>query len=245
MNYLSYLARRFEALGVALLVCVLYSYSSSAPATERPVPVEALAAQLQVGDLVFIRLPYLLTRKIADANNSWVNHVGIVIDVSGAEPVIAESRIPRAKTGGLADFLARSEHGRVAVRRLPKRLSPEEQQALQTAARARLGAWYDLGFDLHSRKQFCSKYVREVLQQATGTSIGEVETFKTLLARHPAADQSFWKLWFLGAIPWQRETVTPASEYASIELSTVFDGQSVNTRSLSVKNRASNGASSL
>ena len=56
-----------------------------------PNPIEStsrLAAHLQVGDLVFIRIPLLPFRKVAEATCSWTNHVGIVLDVSGQEPVI-------------------------------------------------------------------------------------------------------------------------------------------------------------
>ncbi|MGG8911162.1 hypothetical protein ACQ9AK_07555, partial [Escherichia coli] len=28
---------------------------------------------------------------------------------------------------------------------------------------------------------------------------------------HPNAKLTFWKFWFLGSIPWERKTVTPAS----------------------------------
>ena len=37
-----------------------------------------VARQVEVGDIVFIRVPSLLFRKVADANGSWTNHVGIV-----------------------------------------------------------------------------------------------------------------------------------------------------------------------
>jgi len=36
------------------------------------------------------------------------------------------------------------------------------------------------GFDLHSPGQFCSRFVREVLLEATGVEVGEVETFGAL-----------------------------------------------------------------
>jgi hypothetical protein len=66
--------------------------------------------------------------------------------------------------------------------------------------------------------------VREVLHEATGTLVGEVESFSALLARNPATDVGFWRLWFFGRIPWERRTVTPASLLESPHLRAVFDG---------------------
>ena len=182
---------------------------------------------LQVGDVVFIRVPHLLYRKVAEANASWTNHVGVVIEVGEGGATVAESRVPRAGATSFSQFVARSEHGRVAVRRLSRGLSDDEKLRVVEAARLRFGQWYDLGFDVESSRQFCSKFVREVMLQATGESVGSVETFASLLALHPDADQRFWTWWYLGNIPWQRKTVTPASQYESAVLHTVFDGRVV------------------
>jgi len=38
------------------------------------------------------------------------------------------------------------------------------------------------------------------------------------------ADLGFWKVWYFGRIPWQRETVTPASVLSSAQLRPIFDG---------------------
>jgi len=183
-----------------------------------------LARQLQVGDLVFIRVAALPFRKVAAATNSWTNHVGVVVATNGPEPVIAESTFPLSKRGGLAHFLARSEGGRVEISRLNTPLSAGQQQLLVQAAQKRMGIFYDTGFDLHSRRQFCSRFAYEVLREAGGVEVGQVETFATLLAQNPQADQGFWKLWYFGRIPWQRETVTPASVMRDAQVHTVFDG---------------------
>jgi hypothetical protein len=44
------------------------------------------------------------------------------------------------------------------------------------------------------------------------------------LADLDAADIAFWRVWYFGSIPWQRETVTPASVLHTPGLRTVFDG---------------------
>ena len=215
--------RRSRHLLAVLAIGLLAQGASTAaelPTISRP----ALARQLQVGDLVFIRVSALPFRKVAETTNSWTNHVGIVVATDGAEPVIAESTFPVSKRGGLSPFLARSEGGRVEVSRLNTPLTAEQQRALVQAADARMGILYDTGFDLHSRRQFCSRFVHEVLHDASGTKVGETETFAALLARNPDTDQSFWKYWYFGQIPWQRETVTPASVMGSAQVHAVFDG---------------------
>jgi hypothetical protein len=63
-----------------------------------------------------------------------------------------------------------------------------------------------------------------VLDDAVGVKLGEVENFATLLNRNPHADQTFWRVWYFGSIPWQRETVTPAGLLRDARLHIVFDG---------------------
>lgn len=197
----------------------------SATAQAAPYSVEMLGKSLEVGDLVFIRIPHQPFIEVADTTLSWTNHVGIVIDVSGEEPVIAESRIPLSGKTTWASFVARSDNGRIAVLRPLALLNAQQRSELRRAAEARYGIHYDTGFDLYSRGEFCSRYVREVLQQATGISYGRTQKFSTLLADNPHADLNFWKVWYFGYIPWQRETVTPASLLEDKKLQRVFDGR--------------------
>lgn len=215
----------FKSRAVAcgtFVLCTLLSLPASAGDVAS---VRALGTELHVGDLVFTRIDAKPFREVAKATGSWTNHVGIVLDVSGDEPVIGESKFPLSGTTTWARFVGRSDGGRVAVLRLASELTPEQQVALRAAAVRRAGVFYDTGFDIASaRRQFCSRYVREVLIEASGTALGEVETFGELLARRPDANLGFWKLWYFGSIPWQRRTVTPASVMRSPALRPVFDG---------------------
>ena len=187
-------------------------------------PVGELARSLEVGDIVFTRIGAYPFRKVAEATGTWTNHVGIVLDVSGKEPVIGESRFPFSGSTTLSRFVARSAGGRVAVMRLPTPLTTAQQAAIVDAATQRAHVFYDTGFDAHSHRQFCSRYVREVLRQGAGVEVGRVETFQALLESAPKADVAFWRVWYFGSIPWQRETVTPASVLHSPGLKTIFDG---------------------
>ena len=168
-----------------------------------------------------------LTHPVAEATGTWTNHVGIVLDVSGKEPVIGESRFPFSGSTTLSRFVARSAGGRVAVMRLPTPLTEAQQIAIVAAGAQREHVFYDTGFDARSHRQFCSRYVREVLQQGTGVEVGRIETFHELLASAPQADVGFRRAWYFGSIPWQRETVTPASVLHTPGLKAVFDGVAI------------------
>lgn len=210
--------------GIFALMTGLSAHCAFADSTLPTMSEATLARQLEVGDLVFIRVSALPFRKVAEATGTWANHVGIVVATDGLEPVIAESTFPLSKQGGLTRFLARSEGGRVEISRLNSRLSVIQQRTLILAAEKRTGILYDTGFDLHSRRQFCSRFVYEVIREATGIEVGKVETFGTLLTQNPDIKLGFWRLWYFGRIPWQRETVTPASVLDSAHLHSVFDG---------------------
>ena len=196
-----------------------------APAPALPtISLRTLASNLAVGDLIFIRVAAKPFLEVADATLSWTNHVGVVVDVTGPEPLVAEATLPWSRNTGLSRFVLRSQRGRFSVSRLNSELTEQQKLSVTQAAAQRSGVLYDTGFDLTSTRQFCSRYVREVLLEATGHAVGEVETFKELLSRNPAAKLGFWRAWWSGDIPWARTTVTPASVLNSPELHSVFDG---------------------
>lgn len=229
----SLIRRSHACLRIALSIAVLTASSLS---MGEPNPAEAehraqataatryLAQQVRVGDVVFIRVAARPFLEVSAATGSWTNHVGIVVDVGGDEPLIGESKFPFSGATPWSNFIARSEGGRVAIARLHSDLTLEQQQQLRSSADRRAGIFYDTGFNLHSSRQFCSRYVREVVAEATGVILGQVETFADLLARRPQTRLSFWKFWYFGRIPWERETVTPASLLESSHLHLVFDG---------------------
>ena len=189
---------------------------------------------LRIGDVVFIRVGAYPFRQVAAATRSWTNHVGIVVAMHDGHAMVAESRFPISGSTSMSRFVARSEGRRVAIARMKQPLSPAQEASVKTAASKRTGVFYDTGFDFHSRRQFCSRFVHEVLQEATGARVGEVQSFQELLTQQPDVDLRFWRAWYFGSIPWKRQTVTPASMLASPELEFVFDsvGGTNNTRAV-------------
>jgi hypothetical protein len=191
-----------------------------------PINVKDMGKQLRVGDVVFIHIPKFPFTKVADTTSSWTNHVGVVTDISGTDPVISESRVPVAGNTTWTRFVSRSRAGRIAITRLPEPLNAQQQFNLKKAVEKRRGILYDTGFNLDSRhREFCSRYVREVLNESVGIELGEIESFAVLLKHNPDADQKFWRAWYFGKIPWQRNTITPASLLRDVRMQVVFDGQ--------------------
>ena len=218
--------RRMAAILLCVMSAAVYAKATNFP---EPVPrahesVSQLSKDLNVGDVVFIHVSPLPFEKVSAATQSWVNHVGIVVNASPTDPVIAESTFPFSRTTTLSRFTQRSQDGRVAIARLNPPLTEPQRDGVRRAARHRLGIFYDTGFNLNSPRQFCSRFVREVLADATGVTVGEVQTFRTLLQSNPDTDIGFWRLWYLGRIPWERTTVTPASLLHSDRMNIIFDG---------------------
>ncbi|MBJ9755631.1 YebB family permuted papain-like enzyme [Burkholderia cepacia] len=183
----------------------------------------SLPAEPEIGDIVFIRVTVRPFLEVANATRSWTNHVGIVVGERDGEPLVAESTFPLSRVTTMSRFLARSDRGACVIARLKQPLDAEQRRRLVDAAMRRTGVVYDTGFDLASRRQFCSRFVREVVRDATQIVLGDVETFDTLLRRNPGHPLGFWRIWYFGRIPWQRRTVTPASLLESDALRVVAD----------------------
>ncbi|MCH2208458.1 MAG: YebB family permuted papain-like enzyme [Lentisphaerales bacterium] len=179
--------------------------------------------RIKLGDVVFISIPNVLYRKVAATTKSWTSHVGFVHSFKDGEWQIAESAVPTCTITPLSKFIDRSENGMFAVRRLKEPLNEEAISKLQKAAESRMGRLYHFGFKLHSKRQFCSKFVYQVYKEALNIEVGSVTTFRELLQTNPEAPLTFWRLWYFGFIPWKRMTITPASQLRCPKLETVFE----------------------
>ena len=190
--------------------------------TERKMTIRSTDADLRDGDLVFIAIDNFLYRRVARATKGWTSHVGIVFKES-RDWVVYESTIPTARVTPLETFIDRSTAGTFAVRRLAAGLSEIDARALRREAERHLGKLYHLGFDLDSRRQFCSKLVYQSYLDAVGIEVGRVETARDLVTANPQESLTFWRLWFLGRIPWSRRVITPQSQYEDPNFYTVFE----------------------
>lgn len=178
-------------------------------------------AQLQEGDILFISIDALLYKQVARGTGSWCSHVGFAVQERG-EWFVLESAVPVVRRTPLRSFLSKTCGSEVAVRRLQGGVTPQQVSRLKAEADKRMGTLYHLGFKFDSGRQFCSKFVHECFRDALGVELGRVETLEQLLDSNPQASVGFWRCWYLGLIPWQRRTVTPASQLADPSLDTVF-----------------------
>ncbi|WP_280631733.1 YiiX/YebB-like N1pC/P60 family cysteine hydrolase, partial [Salmonella enterica] len=105
-------------------------------------------------------------------------------------------------------------------------LTVEQKLAIMEQVPARLNKFYHTGFKYESSRQFCSKFVFDIYKEALCIPVGDIETFEELLHSNPDAKLTFWKFWFLGSIPWDRKTVTPASLWHHPNLDVIYQSHS-------------------
>lgn len=180
-----------------------------------------VSANLQEGDILFISINAFLYKQVAKGTGSWSSHVGFALQ-EGNDWYVLESKVPTVSKTPLRKYLSRTCNGEVMVRRLPSSLTKTQVHELKRAANKRHGQFYHLGFKYESQRQFCSKFVYQVYKEALGIELGKVQTLEQLLEENPQASVRFWRCWYLGFIPWQRKTITPASQIADPQLTTVF-----------------------
>lgn len=153
-------------------------------------------------------LPYLVKYQLHQI-------VGVI--TSGSLSVITVKTSCLQKAGfpltitTLSRFIKRSANQRYAIKRLDAGLTEQQKQRIVEQVPSRLRKLYHTGFKYESSRQFCSKFVFDIYKEALCIPVGEIETFGELLNSNPNAKLTFWKFWFLGSIPWERKTVTPAS----------------------------------
>lgn len=167
--------------------------------------------KLREGDLIFISIPNTLYRAIEKSTNSKTSHIGILIK-NNNQWMVAESRVPTSTLTPLSDFINRSDNSWFEIRRYNKSLSKTQIENLKKSCDTRYGIPYDFSFNLKSKKMFCSRFVYEVFKESCNVKVGEVESFNSLIEKDPSALSLFWRIWFLGFIPYKRLTITPQSQ---------------------------------
>ncbi len=154
-------------------------------------------------------LPYLVKYQLHQI-------VGVITSGSLSVITVKTSRLQKAGSPlstitTLSRFIKRSSNQRYAIKRLDAGLTEQQKQRIVEQVPSRLRKLYHTGFKYESSRQFCSKFVFDIYKEALCIPVGEIETFGQLLNINPNAKLTFWKFWFLGSIPWDRKTVTPAS----------------------------------
>lgn len=217
-----------KVLGIfAIFALLAIGSSASAESKNFSSWSEACAAAEAVvaeGDIVFLDSPSFIFRKVAESTKSWTSHVGVVFKNSKGEWIVSESTIPLSKETELCDFLQHSSDYLFEIKRYQRPLTPAELATMKTTADSMLGILYNLGFNFDSKHLFCSKFVY-LVYQSVGIEVGRIQSFRQLLAENPNSSAlNFWKMWFFGFIPWERRTVTPASQLNDPHFQSVLSG---------------------
>lgn len=207
--------RKLTLFSCALLLSII-SPAARAANLDDKIYQTIIASKPAIGDIVFTWIGGPIFARVATTTQSWTSHVGIIVDYQHGDWIVAESGVPVVRKTALRKFIGHSVNQEFSIERLRHEPTKEETAVMLKFADSQMGKFYSLGFDLQSpRKTFCSKFVHDVVYVSTHQSIGEVESFDHLLHQNPDAPLSFWRIWFLGSIPWQRTTITPASELNS------------------------------
>lgn len=180
-----------------------------------------ISSLLKEGDLIFSSIDLLICRQVARETGSWCSHVGFVIKENN-QWVVVESKVPFVCKTPLRKFLQRTRNGQVMVRRLKQPITAEQVEKLKQLTSEHIGTLYHPGFDFDSDRLFCSKLVYLVYKDAVGVRLGEILTLKTLLNQNPQASSGLWHCWYFGFVPWQRLTLTPASQIVDTQLNTIY-----------------------
>ena len=181
------------------------------------------------GDVLFVRSEEEVFQRVASTTGGWTNHVGIAFqNPKSGKWQVSESTLPKSTQTALCTFIADSSHQAVAVRRSQRKFSDRELSQLKREAAQRMNIEYDEGFDFDSALQYCSKFVYQVIHEATGIELGTIETFQDLMDRmrgRPEYDQNldFWKRWFEGPIPLKQRVISPQSQYTDPSWITVYE----------------------
>ncbi len=178
-----------------------------------------VASQLIEGDLIFLDIDSVIFEQVAVATLTWTSHVGVAVYEEGW--YVAESALLKSRKTPLCKYLSRTQDERFEVRRLKKSLSATKLQDLKDYLNSRMGIFYDTGFDYDSSLLFCSKLVYDAFLNI-GITVGEIKTFTQVLGENPEGSLTFWQVWFLGSIPWDRRTVTPKDQLVDDDFFTVL-----------------------
>lgn len=185
--------------------------------------VARLVGLLQSGDLIFIERRGWFYRQIARATDSWTSQVGLALRDEDGRWFVYEGGVPLVRRVSLEAFIGRTRGNRFAVRRLVPAPTKAQVSELRRAAEREVGRFNGLRFDFDSCQMFGPKLVRKVYSKALGRKPGKVETLADLAGRASPGALRFWRIWYLGAIPWQRRTMTPHSLYTDPGMETVFE----------------------
>lgn len=204
------------------LLLVLFGFFFSPITFARLNLCSIVESKLTDGDLIFIALANPLFKKVAEGTDSWASHVGIAFKDQSGGWSVWESTFPLSKKTKLCEYVKRADQGLLEIKQTRNTLSKKDVLKLKSSINKMMNVVYDQGFDLEKpNSMFCSKLAYLAFLNV-GLEIGKVETLQELANSNPSFDFAFFNWWYLGNIPWERKTVTPASQLEDSDLFSVF-----------------------
>ena len=170
------------------------------------------APSLREGDIIFQTSRSAQSVAIQRATHSPYSHMGVVLYRDG-KPYVFEA-IATVRYTPLANWIARGDGGRYAVRRLHRPLQTAEIQKLREAAKAYAGKPYDLYFEWTDACIYCSELVWKMYRDATGLEIGALQKLRELDLGDPAVKAKMRERYGKN-IPLDEGMISPAAMYGS------------------------------
>lgn len=192
--------RKGMRMGLLLLGCVLFANSTYA------------APALRDGDIIFHTSRSAQSAAIQRATHSPYSHVGIIL-YRGDKPFVFEA-IATVRYTPLADWIARGDGGRYVVKRLTRKITPEQAAQLRVAARQFEGKPYDLYFEWSDERIYCSELVWKMYQQALGVRLGTLQELREFDLSDPVV-QAKMRERYGSRVPLDEPVISPGAQFAS------------------------------
>jgi hypothetical protein len=177
------------------------------------------ATPLRDGDIIFHASRSAQSAAIQRATHSPYSHMGVILFRDG-EPFVFEA-IATVRYTPLAQWIARGDVGRFAVRRLKRALSPAEMSKLRGAAADYVGKHYDLYFEWSDARIYCSELVWKMYRDAAGIEVGSLQKLREFDLGDPAVKAKMRERYGRN-IPLDERVISPASMFDSPLLQTVI-----------------------
>jgi len=172
------------------------------------------------GDIIFINNLNPVSREVARVCQTWATHIGIIFFEEDVWQV-AESTFPFSRKITLQKFIDNSHGGQLEIYRV-ENLSYNDILELKKASNSYMRIPYDLCFNYDSKWLYCSKFVYLTYLNALKIKIGKVETFRDMIESNPNFNLAFWRLWYLGRIPWDKKCISISSIISNRILTKVY-----------------------
>jgi hypothetical protein len=170
------------------------------------------------GDIIFHTSKSAQSAAIRRATHSPYSHVGLILFRDG-KPFVFEA-IATVRYTPLAQWIARGDGGRYAIRRLARTISATDIAKLRLSARQFVGKPYDLYFEWSDERIYCSELVWKMYHQALGIDLGNLQRLREFDLRDTVVKAKMRERY--GAkIPLDEPVISPARLFESNLLNSI------------------------